>query len=235
MTFLKWSVLPINFYKIVRNKMLQIYNSEMNPQGWEDKKVVHQKGLWHKVFTGMVYNKAEKSLYLQTIFPKESYSFDRPDYVDFTVGGHVEGDESILEGGIREIKEEIGRTVTNEQLTFLGIRVCNCNPTENYKIREFQYFFGIESTDEIKDFDFNVMDKEVKSIIKLKIDDFLRLLNKDAFAVEGTEFIFDRENKKININKKVSITQERIIPDYFTDKSVIEKVLSLKAVVENFK
>lgn len=215
--------------------MLRIYDLEMNEQGSEDKKIVHQKGLWHKVFTGIMYNKAERSLYLQTIFPKQSYGFERHDYVDFTVGGHIEGDESILEGGIREIKEEIGRTVTNEQLTFLGIRVCNCNPATDYKIREFQYFFGIESHNEADDFDINLVDKEVKSIIKLKVDDFLRLLNKDAFEVEGTEFVFDRKNKEIMVNKRVNIAQERIIPDYFTDKSILEKVLSLKAVMEDIK
>ena len=80
-----------------------------------------------------------------------------------------------------------------------------------------------------------MVDKEVKSIIKLKVDDFLRLLNKDAFEVEGTEFVFDRENKEIMVNKGVNIAQERIIPDYFTDKSILEKVLSLKAVMEDIK
>ena len=77
--------------------MIQTYSSDMQPLSFEDKKIIHQKGLWHKVFTGILFNPDTNKIFffLQTIFPKNSYDFDRPDFVDFSVGGHVENNETI--------------------------------------------------------------------------------------------------------------------------------------------
>ena len=61
--------------------MLKIYDAKMNDIGMEDKKIVHQKGLWHKVFGGVLYNPTLKTIYFQTIYPKESYTFERDDYI----------------------------------------------------------------------------------------------------------------------------------------------------------
>lgn len=36
--------------------MIQTYSSDMQPLSFEDKKIIHQKGLWHKVFTGILFN-----------------------------------------------------------------------------------------------------------------------------------------------------------------------------------
>ena len=80
----------------------------MTDIGYENKKDVHQQGLWHKVFGAILYNLEEKTVYFQTIYPKESYTFERDDFIDFAVGGHIEDDEDVLTAGIREIKEELG-------------------------------------------------------------------------------------------------------------------------------
>ena len=76
--------------------MIQTYSPDMKPRSFEDKKIVHQKGLWHKVFTGILFNPDTNKIFLQTIFPKNSYDFERPDFVDFSVGGHVENNETIV-------------------------------------------------------------------------------------------------------------------------------------------
>ena len=208
--------------------MLKVYDSVMNPLYLEDKKVVHRDALWHKVFTGIFFNKKTRSIYFQTIYPKDSYLFDRPDYIDFTVGGHVDDDEDILDAGIREISEELGFAVNKNQLLFCGIRICNCDPGVEYKIREFQFFYAIEITQDLKLLDFSASEPEVKSILEINIDDFISLLTKKSKSIDASEMLIDKDTRKQIYIENTSIDISRIIPDYLTDTSILEKFLSIK-------
>ena len=210
--------------------MLKVYDAKMVPLYNEDKKIVHEQALWHKVVAGIVFNKRTNSLYFQTIYPKDSYTFDRPDYIDFSIGGHVENDENINDAILREAKEELDLTII--QPTFLGIRICNCDPAPTYRIREFQYFYGIETIQALKDMSFLHSDKEVKSIIEIKMDDFLDLLLKIKSSILVNEMVLDRETRQGTYTANVILTTDRIIPDYYTDKSILEKILAIKALME---
>ena len=210
--------------------MLKVYDAKMVPLYNEDKKTVHQQALWHKVVTGIVFNKGTKSLYFQTIYPKDSYTFDRPDYIDFSVGGHVDDDENVAEAILREAKEELG--LSNITPFFLGIRICNCDLSSSYRIREFQYFYGIKTTQILKNICFLNADREVKSVIEIKIDDFLDLLLKTKLSVVANEMVLDRNTRQGTYIENVSLTANRIIPDYYTDKSILEKILTVKALMD---
>ena len=198
----------------------------MNPLYEEDKKIVHQKGLWHKTVSGILFNRKEKTLYFQTIFPKDSYTFFRPDYIDFAVGGHIEGDETPEEAIRREAKEELG--LDSIKPIFLGIRICRANPSPDYIIREFQYFYAIETTRILENMDFEKSDSEVKSIIEVKINDFLALLNGNKSEVSVNEMSLDKISRKGSYQKNIYLNANRVIPDYFSDKSILEKILSLQ-------
>ena len=212
--------------------MLKIYDAKMNDIGVEDKKIVHQKGLWHKVFGGVLYNPKLKTVYFQTIYPKESYTFEREDYIDFAVGGHIEDNESVEEAGIREIREELGFDIDKNDWSFLGIRVCNADPSESYKIREFQYFYALKIDKELKDLDFSKSDGEVKSIIEVDIDEYLSLLTKEANEIKANEMLLDRDTRKGKYLSDIKLTQNRIVPDYFNDKSILEKFLAVKSLMK---
>ena len=203
----------------------------MTSIGMEDKKVVHNKGLWHKVFGGVLYNPKKKAIYFQTIYPKESYTFEREDYIDFAVGGHIEDDESVIEAGKREIKEELGFDIDEKDWSFLGIRICNVNPSETYKIREFQHFYALKTDDELKDMDFSKSDGEVKSIIEVNIDDYLKLLTKEVQSVKANEMLLDKISRNGKYVSNITLTHNRIVPDYYTDKSILEKFLAVKSLI----
>ena len=211
-------------------KMLKVYDAKMVPLYNEDKKIVHQQALWHKVVTGIVFNKQTNSLYFQTIYPKESYTFDRLDYIDFSIGGHVEDDENINDAILREAKEELDLSEITPD--FLGIRICNCDPAPTYRIREFQYFYGIETAQDLKDMSFLHSDKEVKSVIEIKMNDLLDLLLKIKSSVLVNEMVLDRETRQGTYTNNVTLTADRIIPDYYDDKSILEKILTIKALME---
>lgn len=210
--------------------MLKVYDAKMIPLYNEDKKIVHQQALWHKVVTGIVFNKQIKSLYFQTIYPKDSYTFERPDYIDFSIGGHVEDDENVNDAILREAKEELDLSEITPD--FLGIRICNCDPASTYRIREFQYFYGIETVQVLKNMSFLHSDKEVKSVMEIKIDDFLDLLLKIKSSVLVNEMFLDQENRQGTYTTNKILTADRIIPDYYNDKSILEKILTVKVLME---
>ena len=169
-------------------------------------------------------------MYFQTIQPKDAYTFNRPDYIDFSIGGHVENDENINDAILREAKEELGLSEITPE--FLGIRICNCDPAPTYRIREFQYFYGIETAQVLKNMSFLHSDKEVKSVIEIKLDDFLDLLLKIKSSVLVNEMILDRETRQGTYTTNKILTADRIIPDYYNDQSILEKILTIKALME---
>ena len=201
----------------------------MEPLYNENKKIVHKDALWHKVVTGILFNPQNNCLYFQTIYPKESYGFDRPDYIDFSIGGHVENEETVEQALYREAKEEISIDV--DKYIFLGIRICNCDPAPNYRIREFQFFYGLETTQKLKEMDFKNSDSEVKSVLEINIDDFLAILVKEKSTITANEMLLDKQTRTGIYSENVLVTAEQIIPDYFNDKSILEKILTIKSIM----
>lgn len=191
--------------------MLQTYTEEMIPLTLEDKKKVHQDALWHKVVSALVMN--ESHIFLQTIYPKESYGFDRPDYLDISVGGHIEDKETEQTALLREAKEELGLT-DFPLIQFVGLRKINCDPAPTYKIREFQYLYRIFINKTLKDFDLTEADPEVKSIVALDTNQFIRLLKKEIDSMETQEALFDKETRKLLQIQSRTITLNDFIPDY---------------------
>lgn len=210
--------------------MLKTYDVKMTPLHKEDKKIVHQQALWHKVVTGILFNKKQKTIYFQTIYPKESYTFERPDYIDFSIGGHVEEDETVETALKREAKEELDLKITD--FRFLGIRVCNCDLSPTYHIREFQYFYAINTEKSLCEMSFLHSDKKVKSVIEMNIDDVLSILLKEKEAVNANEMVLDKETRQGTYLTNILLSANRIIPDYYTDKSIFEKLITIKSLIE---
>lgn len=204
----------------------------MCPIGKENKKIVHQKGLWHKVFGGVLYNPKLKTIYFQTIYPKESYTFEREDYIDFAVSGHIEEDESIKQAGHREITEELGFDIDEKNWSFLGIRVCDVDLSETYKIKEFQYFYGLKIDKKLEALDFGKSDGEIKSIVEVNINEYLKLLTKEVSFVMANEMVVDKVSRKGKYYPDIELSASRIVPDYYKDKSILEKFLAVKSLME---
>ena len=211
--------------------MLKVYDSKMDFLYSEDKKKIHQQGLWHKTVGGIVYNPKESKIYLQTIYPKESYSFNRPDYIDFSIGGHIEETETVKQALLREGQEEFGIDIKNA--TFLGLRICNCTLSEDYKIREFQYFYAIKTEKKLSEMFFDKTDAEVKSVIEIDFAEFTKLLFKEKTSILANEMVLDKKTRLGTYFENITITSERIIPDFFTDNSILDKFLALKELITN--
>lgn len=210
--------------------MISRYDKNMVYIGPVDKKEAHIKGYWHKVATGIVYNPAQKTIFFQTIYPKDNYGFDRPDYIDFAVGGHIEDNETPLDGLYREAKEELGldkEIIDNAY--FIGVRRINKDLTTNYKLREFQHIYGIPVNFDLQDFNMLVSDKEVKSIVKVNVDDLICLLDNAIPKIKVEHRILDKETRETIEYKTLPLTKNDIIDDYFAGDFLLNLLYTIKA------
>lgn len=211
--------------------MLMTYTKQMEPLKLRDKKEIHKVGLWHKVATGIVYNPSTNKVYFQTIYPKESYGFDRPDYVDFSVGGHVEELETPFESLIREGKEEIGIDINNFKPEFLMVRRIIADPSDSYSIREFQYIYALcNNTIGLNSFDMQGTDNEVKSIVEINVDDLIVLLDKNVDEIECKAVTFAKDTRKAEGISTFTMTRNNLIPDYLTQDFFVNILYTLKNI-----
>ncbi|MGW0885397.1 NUDIX hydrolase [Streptomyces sp. NPDC002671] len=151
--------------------LIDIYTDRNEHNGTADKRTAHQQGLWHRTFSCLAYNPAAGTVLLQKKNPS-SLDFDRPDYADFTVGGHYEADESIPDG-IRELHEELGLHLPYSSLHPLGIRQTAVTLSPDRIEHEFQYWHLAPLDIDLKDIPLD--DAEVDGLVELDLTDAIAL------------------------------------------------------------
>lgn len=152
-------------------ELLDIYDEKGNYIGTEDRKIVHQKALWHKTVHCWLYDK-DGNIYFQ--IRKDEKTF----YT--TASGHVSASETLKRAFGREIKEEIGIDIDYEKAEL--IEVVNFKlDRENkdgtmFKDRAFANVFAykINSTPT-----FNLDPNEVIGIVKVNAKETLDLFKKE--------------------------------------------------------
>ena len=104
------------------DELLDVLDSRGRPTGevaW--KSVAHSLGLWHRCFHCWVYGAASGDPYL--LVQRRAAGKDTwPGRLDVTAAGHLRSGEAPLEGGLRELEEELGLSVDPEWLIPLGTR-----------------------------------------------------------------------------------------------------------------
>ena len=99
-----------------KQEMLTAYDENMNEIGVYARPVVHYNGMWHRVAQCWVVGMSENGprVYLQRrSFEKKSH----PGRYDITAGGHVSAGETPHCAMIREIWEETGLQLDEDDLT----------------------------------------------------------------------------------------------------------------------
>lgn len=97
---------------------IDIVTQEGNPTGRKElKSVVHQNGLFHHTAHVWLYTKKGDILLSQRSASKSIC----PLLWDVSVAGHVDAGESITNGALREMKEEIGLTLSENDLQKIGV------------------------------------------------------------------------------------------------------------------
>lgn len=205
---------------------IDIFNDRYELIGTVNKREAHQKiGQWHRSFICLFVNPETKTVLLQTKV-EDLYNFDRPDYVDFTVGGHYQAGESVDEG-IRELKEEIGVEVSFGDLIPIGVRQTAHTVTDSFIEYEFQHIFLYPTKQKLEDFTLDA--SEVKGLVEIDIQDGIDLLlrKKDEVFANSITLV-DGEM----VRKVFEITRKEFVPSYLAkDKVFVRLFIAAKRFV----
>jgi isopentenyldiphosphate isomerase len=157
-------------YSIVVDEKIDVLDDRRLMTGevvWKSE--AHRLGLWHRCFHCWIASPETPSggpyLFVQRrAAEKETW----PDRLDVTVGGHLGAGEEALEGGLREIKEELGLQVAAGDLMPLGTRRAELEIPTGID-REFQEVFLLVRSLSPKDL--RLQKKEVAAVSRLRLDD----------------------------------------------------------------
>ena len=133
-----YQLIQSEYPKELKNEFLEILTPQGNKTGKiKLRDVIHQEGDWHGVFYLNIFSQDNGRLYLLLQKRKHDKKVC-PNKLDSIVAGHYVVGE-IIEGGVREVKEEIGLPVRFEDLTFLGKRrMLDVQPENNLYIHQIQ-------------------------------------------------------------------------------------------------
>lgn len=155
------------------SERLRIFNEQFEPAGVKERQQVHKDGDWHETFHCWFYQRTEEgvSLYFQK---RAEDKAEFPSLFDITVAGHVEAGEEVIEGGLREIEEEVGTVVSREQLYSIGTykEVLATNGSVD---RELCRLFLLPVTPSIQ----LEVSEEVTDIVKVNAEDLYMIHQED--------------------------------------------------------
>jgi isopentenyldiphosphate isomerase len=152
--------------------LIDIFTDRYEPAGTAEKKDAHAQGLWHRTFSALVINPETKTVTLQKKAPGRA-GFDRPDYADFTVGGHYHAGEAIPDG-IREAHEELGlRDLSYADFVPLGIRQTAVTLAPDRIEHEFQHWHLLPYASPLDSIPLD--DAEVSGLVEVGLDDAIAL------------------------------------------------------------
>lgn len=119
---------------------LNILNDNGGVIGEEFRDVIHREGLLHgEVHVWFISEKGEL-IFQHRAKGKDTY----PDLLDATVGGHVDLGETFEQSAVKEVREETGLFVTDEDLKLIATTKSNAydsrTNTKNNAIRKVYFY-----------------------------------------------------------------------------------------------
>lgn len=199
-------------------ELLDIYDKYGNYIGTEDRKVVHEKGLYHKTVHCWLYDK-EGNVYFQIRHDRKTF------YT--TASGHLSAGETVHEGFKREIKEEIGLDIDSSDAILVGVVPFSMDRVKDdgsiFKDRAFANVYIDEFEGDYEDLVFDP--EEVDGLVKVNASDTLRMFEQNKGSVLGTIITAD------SVTEKTCELNEFLINDGETYLSkygdVLKKIISV--------
>ena len=171
-------------------ELLDIFDEEQNIIGKEERKTVHEKGLWH-IHVGVWLMNEEGKL----LFQKRSANKKRNPNKWTRTGGHVDSGETPLEGIQRETKEEIGVTISQDRLELISIDKTEADIFNRHYT--YNYFAYVDYKLE----DYTMQEEEVSDLKYISIEEMER-----AKESNDENYTFVKWN---NIGKIISMLKQK--------------------------
>ena len=193
--------------------LIDIFSDRYEHTGTAEKKDAHAQGLWHRTFSALLVNPDARTVTLQKKAPGRA-GFDRPDYADFTVGGHYHAGEAIPDG-VREAREELGlHNLDYADFFPLGIRQTAVTLAPDRIEREFQHWHLLPLTSPLDDIPLD--DAEVSGLVEIGLDDAIALAAGDRHQAGALYLTRDGHARTLT---RGTLTTADLVPGYLaTDR-----------------
>lgn len=160
-------------------EMFDIYDEDLNHIGVKSRAEVHRDGDWHQVFQCWVIGRDDNGQAYVVLQKRGSNQDTFPHKLDISAAGHLQAGETI-EDGARELEEELGLTVPFEDLVSLGRRV-SMKKYNDLVDCQVAHVFLYECNQPLSDYQYQ--ESEIAGLVKLAIDDGLKLLSGEIESV----------------------------------------------------
>ena len=182
-------------------ELLDILDEEGNVIGTEERKVVHEKGLWH-IHVGVWIMNQKGELLFQKKSPNKSIN---PNIWTRT-GGHVNSKETPLKGIQREVEEEIGVKISEENFELIYI-VKNKVDEHNHHFT-YNYFALVDYNIE----EYTMQPEEVSDLKYMTIEEIEQIKNNND---ENYTFVkwrnFDENMQFLKKKRELILSKNNII------------------------
>ena len=165
---------------------------------------VHRDGDWHRAIHVWVTGVDDDGTPFLIVQRRNEHKDTWPGRLDATVGGHYRAGESLTET-LRETEEEIGISVTLDELLPVGVRIAVNARDEQTRDHELQDVFLLRRDRPLTDYRSNPA--ELSALIQLPIGDLLDMYVGNRATIEGTNL--DASTGEI---RTVSLTLDDFIP-----------------------
>lgn len=155
------------------------------------KSVAHKKGLFHATIHVWFYTKNQQVLLQKRASTKKVF----PNLWDVSVAGHISAGETILESAIREVNEEIGLKIFENQLTKVGVRLNKIEHPNGILDNEFKHIYVCELTQPI-----SKLKRQISEVDDMKLFDLEVLKDSTKhgnFMVTNIDKYYDFIHEKI--------------------------------------
>lgn len=152
-------------------EFIDIVTNTGEPTGtFAPKSEIHSKGHYHNTAHVWFYT-ADGHILLQQRAASKTIC---PLLWDVSVAGHIDAGETLTSGAVREIKEEIGLTVQEDDLQKIGVFECFQSYPNGIMDNEFHHTFICEL--KVKLDELTPQYDEVEALKLVTIEDFKQLL-----------------------------------------------------------
>jgi isopentenyl-diphosphate delta-isomerase type 1 len=144
------------------------------------KKLAHKEGKYHRTAHIWIINEKGEIL----LQKRSNLNRTHPNCWDISAVGHIRTGESVKEGALRELKEEIGVIACEKDLVYITKNEKKTNPQN----KEFAYIYLIETRLKVNEYKFE--DAEVSEVKYVYYKDFEKMIkNKDIdLLLRGDEY-----------------------------------------------
>ena len=176
---------------------ITVIDRNRNPLGVKSRSQIHKDGDWHETFQCWFIERIKDEMYIHLQLRSHTKK-DFPSLYDITAAGHLLSGETP-EDGVREIKEELGVDVSYEDLHYINA-IENEISLSQFIDNEIALVYLYEIKKKLL---YKFMDQEVEGIIRVKLADFIKLVNEEKsitiyeqYSVDG--FTLVNGNIKLN-------------------------------------